>query len=87
MMSRSLLAEAEMLRQMTPEQIAQAFGNKRYRKSSVLEVVAGEAWSPQLKGSLVAPLYYETGNGISDSAPPMIFHAGRWKLLIAHTPN
>jgi len=78
-------AEAESFRQMTPEQIAQGFGGKRYRKSSVLEVVEGEKWSPRLKGSLVAPLYYEKGGGISDTASPMIFHEGYWKLLIAHT--
>lgn len=83
----SAKAEAEYIWQMAPEQRAQAFGNKRYRKSSVLEVVEGEKWSPRLKGLLVAPLYYEQGDGISDTAPPMIFHEGRWKLLIAHTPN
>ncbi len=38
------------------------------------------------KDSLIAPLYWEQRVGISNSAPPIIFHQGRWKLLIGGTP-
>ncbi len=73
---------APVLHEMSREQLIETFGNRAYRQPSIIEVKEAGELLPELKGSLIAPLYRKVPGGITDTATPLIFHEGHWKLLI-----
>jgi hypothetical protein len=74
---------APALQEMSQEQIVEGFGNCKYRRPSVIEIKEMDESIPELKGALVAPIYRVITGGISDTSTPLVFHEGRWKLMIA----
>jgi hypothetical protein len=75
----------EELAKATPEKVAASFGGYKFRRPSVLEVTLLNNELPAFKGQLIGQLYYEKKQGIDQFFPPMLYHDGRWKLVLFDT--
>lgn len=78
-------AEAD-LSAIPPDGFAEAWGGKRYREPSILDVTATTGTPLEKYGSLVATTYAMTSDKLED-LPLLVFNQGRWRFLLQRPPQ
>jgi hypothetical protein len=69
-----------------PREFAAAWGGKRYRAPSILDVTATAGTPFEKYGSLMATTY-AMSSGRVDDLPILVFNQGRWRFLLQRPPT
>lgn len=78
-------AEAD-LASIPASEFADAWGGKRYREVSILDVAETAGTPFEKYGSLVATTY-TISESKADELPPLVFSNGRWRFLLQRPPT
>jgi hypothetical protein len=69
-----------------PKEFAAAWGGRRYREPSILDVSATAGTAIEKYGSLVATTYTVSSDKLKD-LPPLVYSNGQWKFLMQRPPT